>query len=362
MEYRKHRPGRILAVLALVLAAVAGLGAQETRIITDMAGRKVTIPRVVNRTFSVNPIGTVGMYTLNPAKIAALNGKPQAADRFWLEPDYLNLPVWGAATGSLGTVNLEALIAGKPDVVFVAPLDPSQLQVAKDIETRTGIPVVMLDQDLSRFEEFYLLLGDVTGEMPRARQLADWTRKAIDRARSLAASVPASSRPRVYYAEGPEGLQTDPEGSFHTQVLDLLGGINVAQVPKKSSQGGIVGMSTVDFEQLVRWKPDLVIVSGNVLAKATGDTLAQMRADPRWQTLPAVKAGKIFQIPPEPFDWFDRPPSANRLAGLVWMGEVLYGKGGRPALEAEVREFFRLFYRIDLDKPRMDRLLKGALP
>ena len=45
---------------------------------------------------------------------------------------------------------------------------------------------------------------------------------------SRVSSIPDSEKVRVYYAEGPKGLQTDPTGSSHSELIELAGGINVA--------------------------------------------------------------------------------------------------------------------------------------
>lgn len=37
-------------------------------------------------------------------------------------------------------------------------------------------------------------------------------------------SIPIEQRVRVYYAEGSLGLQTDPNGSQHSQLIELCGG------------------------------------------------------------------------------------------------------------------------------------------
>lgn len=44
-------------------------------------------------------------------------------------------------------------------------------------------------------------------------------------------SIPEKDRPRTYYAEGADGLITDPVGSRHSQLIDVCGGINVANCP-----------------------------------------------------------------------------------------------------------------------------------
>ena len=57
------------------------------------------------------------------------------------------------------------------------------------------------------------------------------------------------------------------------------------------------------------------------------------------------------------------PPQffAREAAGLRWLAEVLYPDRTGWDLRAETREFYRLFYQVELDDPELDRLL-GEVP
>ena len=61
---------------------------------------------------------------------------------------------------------------------------------------------------------------------------------------------------RIYYAEGMKGLNTDPSGSVHSLLIDLAGGVNVAQTDILPGKG----MTDVSLEQIYRWNPDLILV------------------------------------------------------------------------------------------------------
>ena len=37
----------------------------------------------------------------------------------------------------------------------------------------------------------------------------------------------------------------------------------------------------------------------------------------------------MYQVPNAPFDWFDRPPSVNRLIGTWWLASILYPGPGQ---------------------------------
>ena len=54
---------------------------------------------------------------------------------------------------------------------------------------------------------------------------------------------------------------------------------------------------------------------------------------------------RVYLSPHLPFGWFDYPPGANRLIGLLWLSEILYPRALPARPEArEVAQFYRLFY------------------
>lgn len=323
-----------------------------------MVGRTVTIPAKVSKAFSSNLIGTVTVYCLNADKLAGWNAQLGAGEKRFIKAKYLGLPVLGGWSGSPKTMNLETLLANKPDVIFASPAQKSQIEASEKIQADTGIPVLMIDQNLARIDAMIAFVADVLGEPKRGVELATYAKKTMADNAAFVAKIPQSERRRIYYAEGADGLSTDPPGSFHTEVFDVAGAINVARVPELSQQG-IIGLSAVSFEQVALWKPDLIFVSDNSLADSGNSFYKRMSADPLWSSLEAVKNGKTYRIPTEPWDWFDRPPSINRLIGVMWAESVLYpGKIGFDIV-AEVKKFYALFYGVTLSDADVASILKG---
>ncbi|NTV11497.1 MAG: ABC transporter substrate-binding protein, partial [Zoogloea sp.] len=190
----------------------------------------------------------------------------------------------------------------------------------------------------------------------QAKVLVDFVATHIDPIREKARAIPEARRVRVYYAEGPDGLSTDPAGSSHTQVLDYVGGINVARVASLPDEG----MSTVSLEQLYMWQPGLILVWTPAAEQLT--TWHAINDSALWQRLEAVRGGHVVQIPWLPFSWFDRPPGSNRLLGVLWLARLLYPDEFRFDLVALTREYFRKFYHAEISAADARRLLGLAHP
>ena len=145
----------------------------------------------------------------------------------------------------------------------------------------------------------------------------------------------------MYYAEGNEGLNTDPSGSQHTEVFDLVGAVNVAQVKNASA----FGMAAVSIEQVLAWNPHVIFVASDPSHRPTCG--AASRAT-RLGDVSAVKNKEVYQIPHGPFDWFDRPPCPSRILGVRWVGTLLYPNLYHYDMKAETMKFYKLFYQMDL--------------
>jgi iron complex transport system substrate-binding protein len=273
----------------------------------------------------------------------------------YILPEYRSLPVLGGWQGKNGTGNVEAILAAKPDVILsVGDVDAAAVAVADRIQTQIQKPVVMIDYSLTKLDDAYALLGEITGAKARAADLAAYCRRVVDEAVAGAATISDKDRIAVYYAEGPKGLQTEPEGSTRTEVLELVGGKNVASVSAQSSYGRI----EVSLEQVLAWHPVTILVGSDPTGET--DVYKAILSSPEWATVPAVINRQVYQNPHGPFDWFDRPQSVNRVMGVRWLGQLLYPDVFTYDLKAEAKEFYKTFYYTDLNEDQLSRLLERA--
>ena len=83
---------------------------------------------------------------------------------------------------------------------------------------------------------------------------------------------------------------------------------------RRERQGGL---AIVSLEQVLLWNPDVIVTIDR-------DFAANVRSDPVWASVAAVRAGRVHLSPKMPFGWVDFPPSVNRLIGLWWLAKILY--------------------------------------
>lgn len=318
------------------------------REITDMAGRTVTIPTQVDAVYCAVPTGEAMVATLAPEKIIGWVNEPTQATMEYLPENLASLPVIGGWMGQQVTANMEDIIKLAPDVIVYMSSGTliATDEVPQQIQDQTGIPVVCVSSDLDKTAEVYRTLGDWIGEAERGEELASYYESKFAETIEKIDAVPASERPTVYYAENADGLATDPTGSSHTEVLDYCKVTNVADVEMKSGQG----RTEVSIEQVIAWNPELILChSGFVLAD-------DIMNNAQWADIQAVKDGKVYTTPAIPFNWFDRPPNVMRLLGIEWFATVCYPEIDID-INQEVRDFFSLFYNVDLTDDQLQSLL-----
>jgi iron complex transport system substrate-binding protein len=79
--------------------------------------------------------------------------------------------------------------------------------------------------------------------------------------------------------------------------------------------------------------------------------------DPRWRKVRAVRQKRVYLIPDQPTNWFDRPPSFMRFIGLKWVMNLLYPNEYRIDIVKESRYFYRLFLGVDVSDEEMGKII-----
>ncbi|WP_420557502.1 iron ABC transporter substrate-binding protein [Roseovarius sp.] len=335
---------RYLLLLLLLVALPV-----QARTITDSAGRIVEIPDDVTTVFAAGPPAAILLYIMKPE---AMTGWPRALrpeERAYIDEPYRDLPETGRLTGRGGEANLERVLQIEPDLILdFGSVRDTYIDLADRVQDQTGIPYILIDGRFENTPAALRLLGEALGVPERGAALAKDVEATFARIDAVLEDVPEVDRPRVYLARGPEGLETGMKGSINTEIIERAGGRNVAD-----DGGATRGLVQVSIEQVIVANPDTIVTwDPNFYAKVFDD--------PLWQGMDAVKDGRVFLSPTAPFGWIDRPPSLNRMMGLIWMAGLLYPDRWEGDLRAETRAFYELYYHVDLSDEELERLLAWA--
>lgn len=346
---RLPRPGlaatRLHALLIFVLG-IGGTAIAEARETIDSAGRAVVLPAKVKRVYAAGAPASIMVFAIAPEKLLGWTRAVTPEEAAFLPQRYAELPALGRLTGRGNTANVEVVLAAKPDLIVDAgSTGPTFVSLADRVQQQTGVPYVLFDGTFAQTAASLRALGAAMGESARAALLADYVERSIAAVRRKVATIPQERRPRVYYARGPNGLQTALSGSINVEVLDLLGAINVA-----GGQSATSGLANVSMEQVLAWNPGVIVTTDPGF-------YARVWTDARWSGIAAVKNARVYLAPQLPFGWFDFPPGPNRFVGLFWLANILYPDIFDDDLRARAAEFYRLFYHREPTTGQLDALL-----
>jgi len=332
-------------ILCLMLALLA-LPAQA-RTVVDSAGRSVEIPDEVDTVFAAGPPAAILLYIVKPE---AMTGWPRALrpdEREFIAEPYRDLPETGRLTGRGGEANLERVLQIQPDLILdFGSVRDTYVDLANRVQDQTGIPYLLIDGRFENTPEALRVVGEALGVPERGEALAEDVEATFARIERILETVPEGERPRTYLARGPDGLETGIKGSINTEIIERAGGRNVAD-----DGGATRGLVQVSMEQMITANPDTIVTwDPNFYGKVFDD--------PLWQGIDAVQSGRVYLSPSLPFGWIDRPPSLNRIMGLIWMTGLLYPDDWEGNLREETREFYRQYYHVDLSDDQLGRLLQ----
>jgi iron complex transport system substrate-binding protein len=314
-------------------------------VVNDGAGRMVPVPARVERVFPAGPPAAIFLYTLAPELLLGWPRANRPEEREFLLPDVGSRPEVGRITGRGNTANLEVVLALKPDLILdVGSTSATYVSLADRVQQQTGIPYALLDGRFDGIAQAYRTLGALIGQPTQGEDFARIAETTMSTVTQRIGAIPPGERPRVYYARGPRGLETGLGGSINVETIELL-----AQNVAGGTRGGL---ATVSIEQVLLWNPDVIITIDQEFA-------ANVRNDPAWAPVKAVRDGRVHLSPKVPFGWVDFPPCVNRLIGLSWLAKLLYPDLFREDLRALTRDFYARFYHVTPSDTQIDRVLAG---
>lgn len=327
----------------------------ETREITDMAGRKVTVPTAENieSVFSAGPVAAIFLYMVAPDKLLGWNYELNDVEKSIILDKYQDLPNFGMGDA----VNYEAVIAANPTIAINSgKINDAMVSDCDALSESLGIPVVAVDNELNNSAEAFRFMGELLGVEDHAEELAQYAEQVFTDINALS-DIPEEKKVSVYFGNGEDSLETAPRGSQHAQILDVINAVNVADL--ELGDGSRVQISA---EQLLAWDPDVIVVNGEPKADKSGNSAAEdILSNPDYASLKAVEDQKVYGTPNAPFSWVDRPAGPNRLIGMRWFSALIYPEYIKCDINEEIHKFFDLFYHVDLSDEQLENVLKGTL-
>jgi len=211
------------------------------------------------------------------------------------------------SVGGYSTVNIERVLALKPDLVVAS--------YGNGIETiealrRLGLNVIAFDpktiQDVMRD---IILIGRATGNYEEAKKIVKEMAEKIDTVREKVKDKP---KVRVAHIIWHDPIWVSGKNTFIDEVISLANGENVFNFS---------GWRIVSVEDLIAANPDVILVSsGTGMGEGKDVVYEWIMSDDRLSKIKAVKNGKVYVVDA---DIINRP--SYRLAdALEIVAELLH--------------------------------------
>jgi iron complex transport system substrate-binding protein len=332
-RYAVHKGVSILCCLilfAFLLVSVRPLHAEQVRTIEDTAGRTVDIPQDVERIICSGP-GALRLLTYLQAqnRIVAVDSiekrdSPMDMRPYAMaNPQFKDYPLFGEFRGQ-DNPELIAALEPQPQVIFRTY--PDMGKDPENVQQKTGVPVLVLSYgnltyERRQLDESLRLMGRVLGKEDRAEKVISYLDRVINDLRERGSHGRPAERPRAYLAgvasRGPHGVRsTNPS----YPPFQFLGVENAAG--ELSTQESPLSQATVAQEKILLWDPEVIFLDiASLQLKGGGNALNQLRNDPAYKSLSAVRQNEVYGV--FPYNYYTNN-FESILANAYYIGSVLY--------------------------------------
>lgn len=219
--------------------------------------------------------------------------------------------------GAGKTIDIEALIGQKPDFVIYSADLAGQLECADTLRSAL-IPAAGFR--VETFEDYLRVLKictDILNTPERYEQYGMELKAEID---TLIAQAQAmEDQPSILFVRAGSSAKytkaKTAENHFVCAMLKDLGTCNIAEkVP--------ILLDGLSMEEILLADPDFILFTTMGDESAGQAYMESLLSDPVWQTLTAVKAGRVYQLPKELFQY---KPNARWGEAYTYLIGLIYG-------------------------------------
>ena len=343
----------VIMAIMLMMVAMATLGAMAQgeqkgeRVVTDMRGRSVAIPREVKRIIALDA-GSLRLVSYLDATDLVIaveddgHGREKSQYEFFAlatyriaHPELRDLPSIGSAA------NHEGIIAAEADLIISSSVDVAKLD---QLQSTLGIPVFAVDVDVELYdsERFYAqneILASVLGRKERANELNEGIKALLGDLERRRAQV---REPKRAYAGGM--MFYGPADLLRTTgdflPFDLVGAFNVmATNPTGNRQPYMTSL-----EDLIAAKSDYVFIdAANITLSEAGYRGNKATLD---ALVPAFSTQNVYTTFVYKYygtNW------ENQLVNVYYVGSVLYPELYSDfTIREKAEEIWKLFFSLPL--------------
>ncbi|MEQ8201118.1 MAG: ABC transporter substrate-binding protein [Syntrophomonadaceae bacterium] len=338
----------LLIMAALVMTCLVGCQkstptaapATAERTVTDMAGRTVKVPAEVKTIATFGAIGVLNAFveTVGEGSKICNEMSPSFTKRdLWkyqyvFAPQLKDGPVFEDASRE---IQMEKVLQVKPDLCLTMD------KKATDLLAAQGLTVIYLACDKQDDVKTCVnILGEALNKKDAAADYTAWFDKSVAKASDLTEGIKPEDKKKVIY--GSVNTLTQPH-IIAEWWITAAGGVSV------TNDGRTAQTLTYTMEDLLKWKPDVMILSDKAFRKdVVGDT--------RFASLPAIQDQQIFIVPTVAHIWGNRTP--EQPLTVLWTINKLYPQlETTEALKQDISYFYSHFFKVNLTDEQLKEII-----
>ncbi|WP_448906530.1 ABC transporter substrate-binding protein [Haemophilus parahaemolyticus] len=330
--------------VALAFISCFSFSAQG-KMIEDVKGNQIEIPNHVER--------IADLWHANNQIVLLLGGADKLVSTTtviqknpWFSEVYPNIKKVPALTNGQ-TIQMEELLQRNPQVTLLS--NDNMLTELKQAGL-TGVKVSF--QDFEGLKKTVRITAEVIGDnAPNvAKEYIKELENNISFVEARTKLIQEKDKPTVLHiADGKNLLKIDGGKSIIGDWINKAGGKNAFP-----EQANLVEISQ---EEVVKINPEIIIIGGSNAPEG----VEKIKQDPSWQSVSAVKNGRVFVNPTGTFPW-DRYSTEEALQ-ILWAAKLFH-----PALFKDVdmvskaKSFYKKYYQYNLSTENAQQMLKGLSP
>lgn len=200
--------------------------------------------------------------------------------------------------GAGKTINTEALVAQQPDFV-ICSMDIAAQRKAADFLSSHGIATALFR--VESFVDYLRMLKvctDITGDTEAYRQNGDMVKQRVDALLSGCDGAPKYKK-ILFIRSGSSASSAKAKGKadhFAAAMLQEIGTENIADAAPVLLDG-------LSEEEILRADPDVIFITTMGKEDAAKSYMQSVLSSSVWQSLSAVKEGRVYFLPRELFQY-----------------------------------------------------------
>ena len=328
----------------------------ETVTVTDHADRTVEVPTNPERVaiLGIYPLASMLSVYLNSAEtiVAMEPASANAAKNSVLIDLY---PEIGNITTDILSgedLNIEALVALEPEVVYYNAADKADLEKLEN----AGLTAVAFSPTKWKFDvvetyrQWIGLLDQIYPSSSKNAKLVDqYSTDIYNMIQETVAGVEQPQKILFLYQYDENAMITSSSRFFGEWWAKAAGGVNVASDVQAETANAKITM-----ENVYEWNPDVIFITN--FTKATPEDLySNAIGTDDWSTVKAVQAHRVYKMPMGTYRTYT--PSSDTPMTLLWMAQAVYPELFADVdVRAEVKDYYSQLFGITLTDDQIDRM------